>query len=222
MQNLSEPIPELGNRTWEELEVVTHEDGHLLFKDQIRRRKADGSVEGIPVRVRIVRTQEIAEARAETRQLFGRIKSLDPDRDKDVFDELEQVCILSHAIRTFETPYSQFASYDELLTGYDEGSLQDIIGRIQALRQLLDPRESQLTEDQIWATIFAVAKRGHLFPLTDIAGFEQPSCIAFMASQAMRSPRGRAWLQSSGNSMPTPSTSENSDPSSPAAGSASG
>lgn len=209
MQKLSDPIPELGGRTWEELEVVTHGDGHLLFADKIRRRKRDGTLEEIPVRVRVVRVKELAEARAETRAWFARHKELDADRDKDLFDDLEQVCILAHAVRTNDPPYSQFASADELARDYDEASLQDLIGRINVMRQLIDPRESCLTPDQVWSKIFAVAKRGHLLPLTDIAGHEQPSCVVFMASQALLSPMGQSWQRSFESSMPAPSEPKN-------------
>lgn len=194
-----EPIPELGGRTWEELEIVDHGDGHLLFKDAIRRKTKDGSVQMEPIRVSILRVPEIARARADCRRWFAELR-LDEDRDKDIFDELEQVCMLAMAVRTAEPPYAQLATAEELARDYDEVSLQDVIGRIQVLRQQLDVRESHLTEDELWQKVFAVAQRGHLFPLTDIAGPEQPSCIVFMAEQAMNSPRGQSWLQSVGSS----------------------
>lgn len=209
----SEPIPELGNRTWEELEVVTHNDGHLLFKDQIRKRNSKGKFEALDVRVRIVRTLQIAEARAEAREWFTRLK-LDPDRDKDTFDALEQICILSHSIREFKAPYAQLATTEDLARDYDEASLQDVSARIQALRLLMDPRKDSLSRDEIWTTIQQVAERGHLLPLADIVGHEQPSCIVFMASQAMRSPMGLAWLQSQGISTPEQSPEKSSQGSS--------
>lgn len=216
MQNLSEPIKELGGRTWEELELVTHDDGHLLFKDFIRRRTEGGGLEAVPVRVKILRTHHIAQARADARVWF-RQQQLDEDRDSDLFAELEQVCALAIAVRTPEPPYAQMCTAEELARDFDEASLQDLLGRVQQLRQLVDPRESQLTEEELWRKVFAVARAGHLGPLTDIAGFEQPSCVVFMAEQAMNSPRGQSWLGSAGTSTLEPSASTSSEPSSEAA-----
>jgi hypothetical protein len=209
MKNISEPIPELGNRTWDELEVVKHSDGHLLFKDQIRRINEKGKLETVDVRVRIVRALQLGEARTECRALFSRLK-LDEEKDKSMFEEFEQICILAHAIREKNAPYGQLETAEDLASKYDESSLHDILGRIQALRTIIDPRDSVLTEDDLWRKTHAVASRGHLGPLTDIAGHEQPSCIVFMASQAMNSQKGRAWLQSLETSTPARSAATNS------------
>jgi len=196
-----EPIKELGNRTWEELEVVTHNDGHLLFRDQIRRRSPSGSLESVDVRVRIPRKLQLIESRVTCRA-WAKQLGLDEDRDKDQFDELEQLCILEHSIRCDSKPYAQFCTKEELATQYDEASLLDLLGRIQALRTIIDPRQQEMTADEVWRITHKVAMRGHLGPLTDIAGHEQPSCIVFMANQALRSPMGVAWLQSHGISTP--------------------
>jgi hypothetical protein len=212
MQDLSKPIPELGGRTWQELEIIDHADGHLLFSDALRRRGKSGAVETVPVRVKILRTQQIAEARGKCRRWCGEL-GLDEEKDKDIFDQLEQVCLLAGAIRDPHPPHAQRYQPEELAKDFDEASLQDVLGRIQALRQIIDVRESHLTEGEIWQKIAAVARAGHLLPLTDIAGPEQPSCIVFMATQAMRSPKALAWLQSRGISTPAPSV-ETSSPAS--------
>jgi uncharacterized protein YutE (UPF0331/DUF86 family) len=201
MADTAERIPELGNRTWEELEVVTHDDGHLLFKDFLRRKKKDGTFEMVEVRVRIVRMKEIAQARAEARSWLAELK-LDEEKDRDIFDELEQVCILSHAIRDKEKPWPQHQDFRNLVSMYDEASLQDILGRIEELKTRLDPRVSLDTPDDVWTMVQRVAKAGHLAPLTDIAGHEQTSFVVFMASQAMKSPTGAAWLLARENSTP--------------------
>lgn len=203
MQANNTPIPELGNRTWEELEVLDAEDGHRLFKDQIRERTANGW-KAIDVRVRVPRPGEKFEARAEARKLFTQ-KGLDPDRDADVLAELEQICLLARAVRTEKKPHSQFATYDELLTGYDEVSLTDVLGRIKVYEALLDPRESKLTEEQIFVKVVAIARLGNLGPLVDIVGHEQPSCVVRMADLALSSPKLQSWLQSLESSTPAPS-----------------
>jgi hypothetical protein len=215
MKSPTAPIPELDSRTWAELEVLPHPtEGTLLFKDKIRKRNAKGKFEDEPVRVRIVRPLQIAQARADCRQWFATLKGLDPDRDKDVFDNLEQLCILEHAIRQFNAPYGQLATKEELATDYEEASLWDLKGRIEAMRFLMDPREADLGPDEIWGKISQIAAKGNLLPLADIAGHAQASFIVFMARQAMTSPTAVCWLQSLGISTPEPSTSKPSDPSS--------
>jgi hypothetical protein len=201
MKSPTAPIQELDSRTWEELEVVEHPgDGTLLFKDKIRKRSKSGKLEEVPVRVRIVRPMQIVQARAECRVWFASIKGLDPDRDKDTFDNLEQLCIMAHAIREDVAPYGQLCTAEELASGYDEGSIWDLKGRIEVLRLLMDPRESELGHDEVWGKIFEVAKKRNLGPLATIAGHEQSSFVTFMASQALNSPTGAAWLRSLGTS----------------------
>jgi hypothetical protein len=215
MQDLSQPIPELGGRTWEELEVIEHSSGPLMFKDAIRKRSKTGTVETVPVRVQVLRVDKIAQARVDCRRLFAEI-GLDVEKDTDLFAELEQVCMLALAIRDINPPHAQAYVARELIEGFDEASLQDVAGRIQALRQAIDVRESHLTEDELWRKIAAVARAGHLLPLTDIAGHEQPSCIVFMAEQAVNSPRGQSWLQSAATLTQEPSSSASSPSSSEA------
>lgn len=208
MRGKDDPIPELGNRTWKELEVIDGESGHLLFRDQVRERQRDGSWKAVDVRVRVTRPEDSMRARAAARGWFTELK-LDPDRDVDMFAELEQLCLLALALRTAKEPHSQLATHDELARSFDEGPLQDVLGRINVYKRLLDPRESQLSEEEVFAKIVAVAKRGHLGPLTDIAGHEQPSFIVRMAEEALRSPRVQSWLQSLETSTlePSPSSS---------------
>ena len=212
-----ERIKELGDRTWEELEIVEHENGALLFSDKLRKRNAKGGLDEIPVRVCVVRSLSIVEARVETRRWAALLK-LDPALDRDIFDQMEQLTIIARAIRTHKAPHAQFATKEELATEYDEASIWDIKGRIEAIRQMMDPRDSELDADRIWGKVVAVVKAGHLLPLTDIAGREQLSFVIFTASQALRSPMGVAWLQSHGISMPGQLTTEPSTISSEAAG----
>lgn len=210
-------IPELGDRTWDELEIVEHGDGTLLFSDKLRKRNAKGGVDEIPVRVCVVRSIKIAEARAETRAWCKELK-IDPALDRDIFDNLEQLTITARAIRTHGAPYAQFATKEELATDYDEASIWDIKGRIEAIREMMDPRESELEYEQIWSKIAAVAKAGNLLPLTGIAGREQLSLVVFMAGQALSSPTGVAWQQSHATSTQGQSTTSSSMQSSEAAG----
>lgn len=216
MQTPEEPIPELGNRTWQELEPLKDDQGHLLFRDQLRRRNKDGTFEAIPVRVRVPRPHHHGEARAQARAWGIRLK-LDQDHDADMFAELEQLCLLSRAVRTDAPPHAQFADAEELAERFDEGSLQDVLGRLPVYKRLLDPREQRIDDDKLFDVVVKVARQGHLGPLTDIAGHEQPSFLLRMAELACRSPTVQSWQLSQENLMPGPSRSPTSPPSSPEA-----
>lgn len=212
MRDDQQRIPELGNRTWDELEVIEHPDGGLLFKDEIRRKLPKGW-ERVPVRVRVPRPAHNVEARANARRLFAQNKDLDPERDKDMFDELEQFCLLSIAIRDPES-LGQHADPEELAAQYDEESLKDVLERMQVYKRLLDPRDEIGDDtDKFWLTLLKVDRVGHLGPLTDIAGREQPSFVLRTVREALKSPTAPSFVRSRGTSTPAPSASTSSEPS---------
>jgi hypothetical protein len=211
MQGKDDPIPELGGRTWAELEVIDGESGHVLFRDQIRQRTKEGW-KAIDIRVRVTRPEDSLRARSDARVWFAALK-LDPDRDQDMLAEIEQICLLSLAIRTAKPPHAQLATHEELARDFDEGSLQDVLGRINVYKHLLDPREPELDADTVFRKVVAVAEVGHLGPLTDIAGHEQPSFLLRMARLACDSPTVQSWLQSRESSMPGPSPRPRPEPS---------
>lgn len=200
---MSGGIPEFGGATWEELELVRHESGRLLFADKLRRRNERGEVEEKPVRVWVPVPADEVEARSDARVWFRSKPALDADRDKGLFDEMEQVCLLARAIRTHAAPHAQFTTYTEL-AGYDEGCLKDIQERINAYKSLIDPREPVTSDEAFWRMLAAVAKRGNILPLLDIVGHEQPSCIVRMAREALKSPTAPAWSRSAESSTPAP------------------
>ena len=202
---MSEKIPELGGKTWGELELIQAEDGHKLIRDSIKERNPKtGEIKEVPVFVRIPRPRDLIVARAEARSWFATFKGLDADRDSEMFDEMEKLCLLAKAIRTVDGMHPQLASADELSANFEEGSLADLMGRLTAYRDMTDPRESPISADELWPIINKVARAGHLSPLTGIDGPGQNNCIVFMAVQAMTSPSALVWLQSLGTSMPEP------------------
>ena len=192
---MSGGVPAFGGATWEELELVRHESGRLLFPDKLRRRDESGKVVETKVRVWVPTPEDSVEARTQARVWFKSKKDLDPDRDKGLFEEMEQVCLLARAIRTFDAPHGQLMQHGEL-AGYDEGGLKDIQERINAYKALIDPREPITTEDAFWRMLSEVARKGDILPLLDIVGHEQPSCIVRMAREALRSPTAPSWSRS--------------------------
>lgn len=201
---MGEPIPELGGATFEELEIVRHESGRLLLPAVLRRRGPKGELVETKVRIWAPTPNDHVEARTQARVWFASKKHLDPDRDRALFDEMEQICLLARAIRTYEPPHAQFASHDEL-AGYDEHCLHDLQERVNAFKELLDPRVAVVDEATFWTVVLAVARRSTLLPLTDIGSRGQLSCILRMAREALLSPNAPSSRTSSESSTPAPS-----------------
>jgi len=189
---------------WSELEMERGAKGHVVISDKLRefdpRTKAFVDV---PIKVRVPRPAELLQARIDVKAMFAREK-LDPAADRDMFEEFEQLCLLAKCIRDPETE-AQMCEPDELKSRFDEGTLQDILGRIRVYRDMLDPRERIMSEDDVYRKLIEVARAGHCLPLTGIAGFEQPSFIVSMAELAATCPTVLAWLRSCANSTLAPS-----------------
>ena len=201
------PIPELGGRTWAELELVEDDDGRILFRDQIRLRTPSGW-KAVPVRVRVPRPMDLLRARRDAR-VAVKEWGLDEQKDAGLFAEVEQLAILALALRTAEAPHGQFADLAELAKGYDEASLRDVLARLSRYRELVDPRPpGELTDEQVWTAILAIRRVGHLGPLADIASTELNDFLLRMAEEASRSPRVQSYATQLASSTPAPSALE--------------
>jgi hypothetical protein len=205
---MSEPIESLGGRKWSELEVLEHDGGQLMFPAELRRRDKTGTTKVTPVRVRVPNPDDIFKARVEARKECKN-RELDEKEDRDLFRQIEQLTLLSFAIRTAAAPHSQFTKLDDLVT-YDEGCLRDIQEQINRRKDELDPRDSVTSEEDCWKAIVETARRMDTSPLADIAGRDQHALVVRMAQEACRSPTGLSWLRSFGISIPVSSPSPSS------------
>ena len=201
-----EPIAELGGATWGELEVKQHVNGALMFPAALRRRDATGKIVEKKVRVRVPTPGEHLKARVEAIAWFARLAGLDRERDKEIFEELEQLVILARAIRDYEPPHAQIFEGPELAE-WDEAALKDIRARVNLFKEALEPEDSELSEEQFWRTLVAVGRTASFDPLVDIAGRGLLSFIVRTAKEAMGSPNAKPWLRLSETSTPAPSPS---------------
>lgn len=198
---MGEPIDELGGKTWDELEVRRHDNGRLMFPGELRRRDEKGAVVVKRVRVCVPAPEDHVAARVEAIAWFSKQKGLDRERDKDLFDEMEQVCLLARAIREGDPPHAQALDHTEL-AAWDEASIQDIQERINIFKLLVDPREGELDDEQFWRSLLAVGRGATIGPLVDMSGPVQLSFILRMAKVALTSPEALSWLRSSETSTP--------------------
>lgn len=202
------PIEGFGGRTWEQLEVVAHEGGQLMFPAVIKHRLPTGGILEHKVRVRVPSPDDLFEARKAARKELKRRELLE-DRDKDLFEQIEQLEIIARAVRTYDAPHGQFQPARDY-HDYDEGSLRAIQEQITQFKAELDPRDRVVTEEQFWRLVVDVARSASIGPLVDTDGRDQPSCVVRMALELCRSPIASSWLQSFGISMPGPSVSTSS------------
>lgn len=175
----------LRGKTLADLQAIEH-GGRLLFPDVLRRARADGKWEEVPVMLRVPRPQERAAARVEAVELF-RTRKLDRQADADLFDEFERMALLARCILERTPPHEQHALTDWLLgsggegKGYDQGTLWDAWQKIQAYQSMTSPQAEDMGVEDIVAAARGVARVGNLTPFAAIAGPAQDACVIGMA-----------------------------------------
>lgn len=198
MADIDQPIEALGGRTIRELETQEVE-GRVLYAEKLRYRDKHGVVKEVPVWLRVPRPLEYAQARELTAKLFAQ-RGLSRQFDSDLFVELEQVAILSFALR--DEQGAQFATFDELPHKYEATSLAELVQKLEELRKNADPRPlaSPRNEEELFGFIAAVAKEQSLYPLAAIASDAQSAWLLSMAKVAFDSPTVQSWLRSTESS----------------------
>jgi hypothetical protein len=194
------PLERLGKTSWEDLEAI-EVGGRIVFPDVIKRRRSDGKLDEVPVCVRVPRKDERRRARSDARE-WARREKIDPEKDPELFEDMDTVCILALCIRERDRPEEQHQTYEVLEKSYDARSLQQVWHRLQVYEDLIDPREVAVDTNAFWGLVLDVARRRDILPLTDTGGPEQHSCIVRMAEEALSSPSGKSYLQSCGISTP--------------------
>lgn len=178
-------------KDWEDLEATEHAD-YLLFPDELMQRMKDGTFKRHAIMVRVPREYEMRRARLEARA-WAKEEGLEPDLDPDLFDNMDTMCTLAKAIRNCTEPFEPYEPDPKRLERvYDRPSLDAIWAKIEAYRQILDPRPNALNQEETLAIIGAVAKARNIVPLAAFGGPSQTNLIVFMADQYMRSQRTKS------------------------------
>lgn len=186
----------LVGKTADDLDLIEH-GGRVYFHDvmhRIKRKAKEGKgavFEPMPVVVCVPRAPERALARRDALELAREWK-IDREKDADIFDTLDKFALVAHAVRTVEPPHGQFQPLRYLVStkegeGFDERALWAIWERIKLYEEMVDPRITEpMSEEDVIAACFAIAKVRNLSPLVAIAGSELDNCVISMASLVTR------------------------------------
>jgi len=192
---------------WSDLGIEESKEGLLHFPDTLQRRKANGSLQSVEIMLRVPGNMQRVHARKRSRKMLDELE-LDKDEDRDFLEELEKYELLAYAMRDRKPPYVQHVPDGmSLWKSYDLTSLGKLNTRLALITEACDPRYGELTADEIWKVAMRIAAGGSASPLADIAGFDQATCITFLAREALKSPTAPSWAQSPSTSKPATETS---------------
>lgn len=196
-------LAQLVTKKWEDVEAAEQEvAGFLVFAEKIYQRKKDGSWGETPCMIHPLRNHEKRQARKEARRIAEQEK-IDPEKDADLFSELDTLCILHLAIRNTTPPYEPlYGSPEEMERALDRDVLSHMIGVIDSYSDLLDPRPDQLDSNQVLALIAAISEGRSIRPLHAYGGAAQVSFIVTMADLLLGLQTGKLLPESFAVSMP--------------------
>ncbi len=192
-------VVELVLDNWEQIGVVEG-DGKLHMPFALKRRGKDGGIVEERVWLRNIDNLQRMRARTRSREWAGSL-GLDLDRDRDLVDDLENYEILAYAIRD-DSWVQHYQRGEDLFKAYEAPSLQQAWAEYDAWVRMQHPGFGTWDGKALWQVIAKVKAQGSIAPLAVMPGFEQASCVLFMARAAYDSPNA-PWSQpSSATSMP--------------------
>jgi hypothetical protein len=185
---------------------VFEKDGKLYLPTRIKVRSATGeAATAEEVLLTAATPDQRYTARTQARAWAAKMK-LDLDRDVKYVDEMENYWLLAYAIRDRTTRSQLEETAQSLTKRFNDFSLKETWHRYNHWCELIDPRYGELTNEQLWQVIAEIASGGTLLPLVAMPGFEQSTCIVFMARAAVSSASAPSWLSSATRSSSEPST----------------
>ncbi len=189
-------------RTAGELLAVEQHNGLHLFPEALRRRGTDGLEAREDVLVCVPTKAICAEARldaiihvqrmARDRKLKLTVETMEQAQSVvgvALFDDFDTYAIVSRC--TFEPKLGKdgpqrFALMDLLLANYPQPSIFDLFDRLQFYLDLVDPRVPELSEEEFWASIAAVARCRNISPLSVMRGALQAGLVVRAATELVQ------------------------------------
>ena len=173
-------IAQLMTTDWSDLETVEYAN-HLLFPDVLRRRGPGGKWIEEKVMLRVPRDKDLRECRIEARGWAAEV-GIDEKRDRDLFVNMENMCILTRCIRNIDGVHEPMHPDAKMLEEhFDKVCLQQMWEKIERLNDVLNPAPNQLSNAEIVTLIVAIAKSRHLGPLVVYGPGAQTSFVVSMA-----------------------------------------
>lgn len=196
---LREALKLLDGKSWEELDV-TEDQERLYIPEVIHKRGAGAEWKEVKIMLELPLKEDLIAARVEAKALAFK-REIDREKDKDLFDDIENSCILAHAIRDREPMpgakrYPQHTDVEDLLKTYHPKSLDALWGRMEVYSHMMDPRIQAPDEHTVFSLVAAINQVGNLLPLAGIAGHAQPSLLLSMAKLAADSPTAQSYFAS--------------------------
>lgn len=197
-------VEQLIGRDWGDLEVL-EQAGRLLFPEKIYKRSKSGRFDPVSIVVQVPRHPDIVKARIKARELALE-DGLDPKLDRDLIDDWETICTLSIAIRNEKPPHEQWEPFPRALAEqYDKQSLTQIWAKIDEFTRVVNPAPEQISTNEMYALMSAIAKERNLSPLFVYGSGAQTIFIVTLVDQLL------SLLESKSSSEPSePSTRESS------------
>jgi hypothetical protein len=190
---------------WSQLEVIEHpKTGRLLFPDFIARRRKDGTIDKTPIRLCPLRDYEKRKARQDARE-WAKSEGLDPEADKEFFDNLDALCRLAIGIRSDSEPYEPFEPEPKRLDrGYDPVTLRALYQKLERYEDEMDPSDRAFDERTVLAVAAAMVTKRSIAPLLAFDGPSQASLLISISALLLNSLQSKSSPESSEPSTPEP------------------
>lgn len=200
------------------LGVVEHAE-RLYLPTKVRRRDAKGGLVEDPVLIVEPTNAQRFQSRIDAKSYCSQIRGggLDREEDKDYFEQIENVALLSYALRDPATRGQLEPDVESLLARYPDSTLAELWGQLNKWCEMLDPRFGKMSAEELWQVVAGLS-RGNILPLVAMPTYAQSTCFVLMAKEASSSPNAPSWLTSPETS---PSDASEETSSSPASGKAS-
>jgi hypothetical protein len=183
---------QIAEKKWDDLGVIELGD-RLLFPESIYRRDPKtGKFVPEPIALEVLRGPELRKARVEAYRIAKEDK-IDPEKDKSLFEDLEELCKLWFAIRSPKHPHEPLMFDARALESkYDRPSIEQVNGKLAQLRRVLDPKLGGMNGDEMAALSAALVARQNLAPLFAFDDSTQEVYFITMASLHLAYLRARS------------------------------
>jgi len=194
---------ELKVRSWKDYEVIEHEDLGGLFLDRLWKRDlVTGEWGSLPVRFRVPSPREVRAQRVLAREIAAKEK-LDPEKDPDIFENLDVACLLHIVIRDPVAPFAPLAlDPRDLEKRLSKDQLKQAWKKLADYQRLLDPEPADITADQMVALSALIVRERSIRPLRVFDSVSQATYVLSMAELHVISLHDKSSQESSEPSTP--------------------